>query len=153
MTSRRTSSRFVRTTRSPTSSSGFRRPTRRSAGDSSATVKLSTGATLEAAVSASGARAGDPVTLGIRPEHLTLSRTDDGIAASVALIEWLGNMRFAYLATDVSEEPLIMQLTSHDEVQEGQPVKVLAAPAHCYLFDSGGQAFPRPSDKPGSLAA
>ena len=123
------------------------------AGDSSAAVKLSDGRSLEAAVNASAAKPGDSVTLGIRPEHLTLSRTDEGIAASVALIEWLGNMRFAYLATDVAEEPLIMQLTSHDEVKEGQSVKVLAAPAQCYLFDGGGQAFPRPSDKPGSLAA
>ena len=124
-----------------------------SSGEGAATVKLRDGRTIEAAVDASTGKQGDSVTLGVRPEHLTLSRTDEGIAASVALIEWLGNMRFAYLATEVADEPLIMQLAAHDEVKEGQAVKVLAAPAHCYLFDRSGQAFPRPSDKPGSLAA
>ncbi|HEU5285708.1 MAG TPA: sn-glycerol-3-phosphate ABC transporter ATP-binding protein UgpC [Sphingomicrobium sp.] len=131
----------------------FLEATFETAGPDAATVRLRDGREVEVAVDAAGAGKGDPATLGIRPEHLTLSHTGDGIAASVALIEWLGNMRFAYLATEVADEPLIMQLTSHDEVREGQSVKLLAAPAHCYLFDRGGQAFPRPSQKPGSLAA
>lgn len=131
----------------------FLEATLESATDETATVKLRGGHTIEASINASAAKSGDRVTLGIRPEHLTLSRTQDGIAATVVLIEWLGNMRFTYLAADIADEPLIMQLAPHDDVQEGQSVKVLSAPQHCYLFDSSGQAFPRPSDKPGSLAA
>ena len=123
------------------------------AAEGAATVKVRDGRMVEASVNASASKPGDAVTLGIRPEHLTLSRADDGIAATVALIEWLGNMRFAYLATEVADEPLIMQLAPHDDVKEGLPVKVVAAPQHCYLFDGRGQAFQRPSDKPGSLAA
>jgi multiple sugar transport system ATP-binding protein len=123
------------------------------AGDGAATVKLRDGRSVEASVNASSAKPGDSVTVGIRPEHLMLSGKDHGIGATVALIEWLGNMRFAYLATDVADEPLIMQLAPEDAVKEGGSVGLLAAPQHCYLFDSNGHAFPRPADKPGSIAA
>ena len=120
-------------------------------GEGGASVKLRGGEAIKASVDASAASQGDEVTLGIRPEHLTLS--DKGIAATVALIEWLGNVRFAYLDTQVADEPLIMQLAPDDDVAEGQAVNLTAPPRHCHLFDRTGQAFPRPSDKPGSLAA
>ena len=120
-------------------------------GKDGAALKLSSGEAVKASADASSARQGEAVTLGIRPEHLTLS--DKGISATVALIEWLGNVRFAYLDTQVADEPLIMQLAPDDDVAEGKAVKLKAPPRHCHLFDRAGQAFPRPSEKPGSLAA
>jgi multiple sugar transport system ATP-binding protein len=71
-------------------------------------VRLGDGSLLRAAVDASGAAVGEPVTLGVRPE--ALQPADQGIAASVTLIESLGNIRFAYLTSAVSAEPLIVQL-------------------------------------------
>ncbi len=123
------------------------------AGEGAANVDLRDGRAIKATVNASAAKPGDAVTLGIRPEHLTLSPGGEGIAATVALNEWLGNMRFAYLATEVADEPLIMQLAPGSAVAEGQKVKLSAEPRHCFLFDREGRAFPRPSDTPGSLAA
>ena len=121
--------------------------------EGSASVKLRGGISVETAVDARSAEPGHAVTLGIRPEHLMLCGGEQGIAATVALIEWLGNMRFAYLATDVSEEPLIMQLAADHRVEEGQQVRVIPEAQHCHLFDGEGVAFERPSNSPGSMAA
>ncbi len=123
------------------------------AGEGAASVKLRGGVRVETRIDGRGAKSGDAVTLGVRPEHLQLSGGEQGIAANVALIEWLGNMRFAYLATEVSDEPLIMQLGPDTGVAEGQQVRVIPDPQNCHLFDSEGTAFERPSTPPGSLAA
>ena len=123
------------------------------AGDAHASVKLRSGLRVETALDARTAKPGDSVTLGVRPEHLTLSPGDQGIPATVTLIEWLGNMRFAYLATDVSDEPLIMQMSADQRVEEGQTARVVPDPRNCHLFDAEGAAFQRPSDPRGSIAA
>ena len=127
--------------------------------EGSAAVKLRGGLRVETTVDARAAKPGDAVTLGVRPEHLTLlagepgAGAEKGIAATIAMIEWLGNMRFAYLSTEVSDEPLIMQLGHDHRAAEGQSVRVIPDPRNCHLFDSDGAAFARPSNPPGSLAA
>ena len=122
-------------------------------GDTSTSVKLRSGMVVETAVDARAARAGDAVTLGIRPEDLALTSGERGIGATIALVEWLGNMRFAYLTTDVSDEPLVMQLAADQRFHEGQQVSVSPDSRNCHLFDAAGAAFDRPARPPGSLAA
>ena len=117
------------------------------------TVKLRGNLRIETAVDARAARPGDAVTLGVRPEHLVLTGTEQGIRANIALIEWLGNMRFAYLTTELSDEPLIMQLAQDQKAEEGQRVQVIPDSQHCHLFDAAGRAFSAPSNSPGSMAA
>jgi multiple sugar transport system ATP-binding protein len=124
----------------------------KSSGEQCAIVSLRAGPPVEAFVDACDVSAGDPVTLGVRPEHLKLT-AGEGMAATVGLIEWLGNVRFAYLESDLSDEPLIMQLAPEDVVEEGQSVRLSVAPQHCHVFDSSGCALPKPADRPRSLAA
>ena len=88
-------------------------------GNDRAAVKLRNGAVIEAAVNVGSHSVGEPVTLGIRPEHLVRVE-QGGLPATVALIEWLGNMQFAYVTTDVSDEPLIMQLPAGQKLDEGR---------------------------------
>ncbi len=114
-------------------------------------VLASGGVELPVSIDVTAAKPGDPVTLGIRPEHLQLST--DGIAARVALVEWLGNVRFAYLSTAVSDEPLIMQMAADVHLTQGQQVIVGAPPAECHLFDSDGSAIARSGYDPGTIAA
>ena len=121
-------------------------------GNGSATVTLRGGATLEAAVDASRGQPGATVTLGARPEHLDLGG-DGGIPATVTLIEWLGNMRFAYVTADVADEPLIMQMPAGRRLEEGQKVSLRIPPQHSHLFDSDGHAFARVPAPSGSVAA
>ncbi len=118
-----------------------------------AVVKLRSGELVEVAVDVGSHRVGDPVTLGLRPEHLTGVADDKGFPATVSLIEWLGNMQFAYLTTQVADEPLIMQLPPGQALSEGQPLRIGAEPQDCHLFDSEGHAFARPANSPDSLAA
>ena len=117
-----------------------------------AVIRLRNGTTIEAAVKVGSHNAGDSVTLGIRPEHLARVE-QDGLPATVALIEWLGNMQFAYVTTDVSDEPLIMQLPPGQALDEGQSIMIGARAEDSHLFDSDGRAFQRPADSPDSMAA
>ncbi|HEY5722542.1 MAG TPA: ABC transporter ATP-binding protein [Allosphingosinicella sp.] len=114
-----------------------------------ATVKLHGGAVLDAAVDAGTARPGDKVTLGIRPEHLRSQK--EGIAGEVALVESLGNVRFAYFATAADPDPLVLQPEANETIRQGETLRVGAAPDQCHLFDSDGRAFSRVGRR--SLAA
>ena len=114
-----------------------------------AAVKLPGGAVLEAAVDASKARPGDKVTLGIRPEHLRPQKA--GIAGEVALVESLGNVRFAYFATAADPDPLVLQPGPDEAIRQGEALSVGASPDQCHLFDSDGRAFSRVGRR--SLAA
>ena len=114
-----------------------------------AKVRLAGGALLDAAVSAGSARPGDKVTLGIRPEHLRPQEI--GIAGEIALIESLGNTRFAYFASAADTEPLVLQLAADDALRQGAALSVGASAEHCHLFDSEGRAFSRIAGR--SLAA
>jgi multiple sugar transport system ATP-binding protein len=117
-----------------------------------ATVKLRNGANFETAVNVRSYSVGDSVTLGVRPEHL-IRLESGGLPATVTLIEWLGNMQFAYVATDASDEPLIMQLPAGQKLDEGEAIMIGAKPEDCHLFDSDGHAFPRVAHSPDSIAA
>jgi multiple sugar transport system ATP-binding protein len=116
-----------------------------------AAIRLKDGSLLKAAVDASGAAKGETVTLGIRPE--ALQPAGAGLAASVTLIESLGNIRFAYLASAASDEPLIVQLAPGQTLAEETVVTLSAAPGACHLFRADGSAFPRVAAGPGSIAA
>jgi multiple sugar transport system ATP-binding protein len=119
--------------------------------EGSASIRLGDGSLHRAAVDAAGAAAGDPVTLGIRPE--ALQPAGEGIAATVTLIESLGNIRFAYLASPASRDPLIVQLAPGETLAEQTAVRLSAAAGTCHLFRADGTAFPRIAAKRGSLAA
>jgi multiple sugar transport system ATP-binding protein len=113
------------------------------------TVRLAGGAVLDAAVDARAARPGDKVTLGIRPEHLRSQKT--GIDGEVALVESLGNVRFAYFATAADPDPLVLQPGADEAIRQGERLSVGASPDQCHLFDSDGRAFSRVGAR--SLAA
>jgi len=121
------------------------------AGPDGATVRLRDGTALSAAVDAAGAGVGDAVTLGVRPEDL--QPASEGIAASVTLIESLGNIRFAYLASAAADDPLIVQLSPGGSLAPDDALKLWARSDSCHLFRSDGRAFQRIPADPGSIAA
>lgn len=118
-----------------------------------ARIQLRDGSSLEVSTTGDAGRASESVTLGVRPEHLKQVPEGQGTIATVTLIEWLGNVRFAYLATEAADEPLIMQMQAGEALEAGQSLTVGASPDDCHLFDSGGRALGRPAHPPGSLAA
>ena len=113
-----------------------------SASATGATVRTAAGETLDVAVDAGRAKVGDPVTLGIRPEHLGLSGPGGTINGKAAFVESLGNATFAYV-TLAGGENLTVQLPGDVRPGTGDAL-TLHVPAHrAHLFDTAGAAFKR----------
>ena len=108
-----------------------------------AAVRLPDGETLTVAVDASRAKAGDPVTLGVRPEHLTLAGTTNAIATTTAFVETLGHATYAYLTHAGAVETLTVQLPGDVRPKTGEPLTLQVAADQAHLFDANGKAFER----------
>jgi len=113
---------------------------------SHATVRLASGAQLRTLVDGSAAKAGDKVTLGVRPEHFHVGQVAGGvnvIDATVTFVESLGSATHAYCAFPGVEDALTCEFDGRTKVHTGD-VLALSIPAEaCYLFDAGGRAFKR----------
>jgi multiple sugar transport system ATP-binding protein len=113
------------------------------AGATSALVRLKSGAQIRVEVDASGAKADDEVTLGIRPEHLDLHATENLIEATVTFVESLGSASHAYSTYPGVEETLTCNLPGQTPVDAGDTLR-LGIPADCsHLFAADGRAFRR----------
>ncbi|CAL1691274.1 sn-glycerol-3-phosphate import ATP-binding protein UgpC [Brevundimonas subvibrioides] len=108
-----------------------------------AVVRTPAGETLTVAAQASGAAVGQSITLGIRPEHLTLSGDGSAIAVTVAFVETLGNATYAYVTHPGSPETLTVQLPGDVRPTVGESLTLHIAPAHGHLFGADGIAFAR----------
>ncbi|WP_395943480.1 ABC transporter ATP-binding protein [Brevundimonas sp.] len=108
-----------------------------------ATVRTANGETLKAAVDASNARPGDRATLGIRPEHLSLTGEGEPIQAEVMFVETLGAAVMAHLRHPASTETLTVQAAGDVRVQTGQSLALRVPPTQAHLFDAEGRAFSR----------
>ena len=108
-----------------------------------ATVRTVGGDVINVAVDAAKARPGDAVTLGIRPEHLTLSGSGGTIQARAAFVETLGHATYAYAAHGQATETLTVQLPGEVRPAVGDAL-TLYVPAHqAHLFAADGTAFRR----------
>jgi multiple sugar transport system ATP-binding protein len=110
-------------------------------GESSTIVALAGGAKLEIPAASGRLSPGESVSLGVRPEHLSLG--DRGVLRGEALvIERLGSAAFVHVAV---EGGAIVTVEAGDEVplrpHDRVSVEVNAAAAH--LFDASGLSVPR----------
>jgi multiple sugar transport system ATP-binding protein len=111
--------------------------------DNAVSVRLDDGSMVLAPVGRNGARAGERVTLGMRPEHLLEGGGGDSeLKGQVVAVEHLGGETYIYLERG-GDEPFVVKTdgASKARVDEVLPVGVPAS--SCYLFDSEGQAFAR----------
>jgi multiple sugar transport system ATP-binding protein len=106
-----------------------------------ATVRTAAGETVEVAVDAAGAAIGDAVTLGVRPEHLSLSGPGDAISAVVTFVESLGHATYAYLTA--GEAALTVLLPGDARPAANEALILRVAPGQAQLFDGAGEAFKR----------
>jgi len=107
-----------------------------------AAVTLSDGATVRAAVDASSAKPGDAVTLGIRPEHVTLGG-GNSVQAEVAYVEHLGESSFIYTQVKGTTNHVIVRQEGDTAAKMGDQLTLALTPQHCHLFDERGRAFRR----------
>ena len=86
-----------------------------------------------------GLKAGDPVTVGIRPEHFTFDGNGDGvIGGEVHAVERLGNETYAY-ATSVGGRDLVLHSPGDRPFGVGDRIEAGYSVALSHLFDSGGR--------------
>ena len=108
-----------------------------------ATVKLGSGAFIRCAVDAARAKAGDKVTLGVRPEHLVAGVADNAIETTVTFVESLGSSTHAYCAFPGVDEAITCELDGRMRLRNGERLTLSLPEEACYLFDAVGHAFKR----------
>ena len=82
---------------------------------------------------------GYKVTVGIRPEHITLA-ADDGVLAQVQAVEHLGSE--SYLQVSIgSGELLTVKVNGETDVCPDQQVRLRMDSRYLHLFDKNGDAM------------
>ncbi len=103
-------------------------------------VRLAGGAELQTAVAAAGIAADAPVEVGLRPEHVTLAPPGSGgIAATVELVERLGDRTFIYTRLAEGSE-VIACAPGFSEVRPGDEVLLAIDAAAAHVFSADGTA-------------
>jgi len=106
-------------------------------------VRYETGETQKVAVEPRGAREGDKVTVGIRPEHLHVDAGEYGVSVKANTVESLGDAAYLYAESPVAPDGLIARIPPLERHERGEAFKVGSTPDHCHLFDANGLAFER----------
>src|SRR5215470_3295216 len=105
-------------------------------------------ADIRVAVDASSAKPGDKVTLGIRPEHFTVSDVPGaGIGGLVTVVEQLGDETYAYVEAPGTKEGLLnARLDPQSLIKNGQTLRLTVSETAAHLFNEAGIAFRRLHD-------
>jgi len=114
-----------------------------SVGREGVVVKYATVETQVAAVEAGDVKPADKVTVGVRPEHLHVSGSSEGLQARVMALESLGDAAYLYTESIAAPDGLIARIPPLERHAHGVELRLTAAPDHCHLFDASGIAFKR----------
>jgi multiple sugar transport system ATP-binding protein len=106
-------------------------------------VRYESGETQKVSVMSGRAKAGDEVTVGIRPEHLTLGTRPYGLSARTMTVESLGDAAYLYAESALTPDGLIARIPPLERHSKGTSVTLGGDPDHCHLFDAQGIAFER----------
>jgi multiple sugar transport system ATP-binding protein len=91
------------------------------------------------------AAAGAALTLGVRPEHLSLDNKPGalGLPVTVQQIEQLGGLSLIYGALPGDDGRVTVQCAGQVNTQLGETVTAYAAPESCHVFetDEAGRAL------------
>ena len=85
---------------------------------------------------------GKPLTLGIRPEHQSLSKAKFTLPFTPAIVERLGIHTIAYSPLP-SGENFISLFEGNPQIEPDKPMEIGVDPAKCHLFTADGQALSR----------
>jgi multiple sugar transport system ATP-binding protein len=109
--------------------------------DAATTIQLASGASLAVPVRPARQKAGDAVTLGVRPEHMRLAGEGE-IVGEVMVVERLGGETFLY--TQIKDGTMLI-VQADGEIPTGlhERIAIKLDPATCHLFDGDGFAIER----------
>jgi multiple sugar transport system ATP-binding protein len=84
------------------------------------------------------AATGNRVTVGIRPEDLTVSSTGKGLQATVDLVEELGADGYLYGNAEVNGETIemVVRVDGRDHPVAGDKIALLPVEHHMHVFDT-----------------
>jgi multiple sugar transport system ATP-binding protein len=105
-------------------------------------VTLPGGATIVVPVHAGQLKPGDPVTFGVRPEHMRPSPDGGLIEGEVLVAERLGGETYLYVQI-APGEMLVVQADGENPTRVHERIAIQANAANCHLFDQSGAAVPR----------
>jgi multiple sugar transport system ATP-binding protein len=108
-----------------------------------AQIRLKTGELMEAMVDASALQPGQPVTVGIRPEHAQLGTATQSVVREVQWQERLGESTYLFLNNGVANEPMVVKAPGQARAEAGQRVAVSLPAASLHVFDASGHALER----------
>jgi multiple sugar transport system ATP-binding protein len=110
-----------------------------------ASVRLANGVLAQVAADVSRAAPGARVTLGVRAEHVEIVRHaghGDGIPATVALVEYLGDVTLVYAQVEGTGDMVTIKCDADTAAPAAGARVTLAFPAaRAYLFDEDGAVF------------
>lgn len=89
----------------------------------------------------SALNAGDPVTVGVRPEHFSLALSGPDHGLEVVNVEYLGNEAYVYVELPGMDELMVVRQPVPCEIQTGQRVALATSPELVHVFDRSGQAL------------
>jgi multiple sugar transport system ATP-binding protein len=112
-----------------------------SAGPDGVVVTLPGGDTITVPVEGGGVKAGDPVTFGVRPEHLRPG-ANGLLEGEVLVAERLGGETYLYVQV-APGEMLVVQADGENPTRVHERIRVQVNAANCHLFDQSGAAVPR----------
>jgi multiple sugar transport system ATP-binding protein len=105
------------------------------------TVILPGGGALDLLIKSDRLKIDDPVTLGIRPEHLRLSERGQ-LAGQVLVVERLGSETYLYIQLE-GGEMITLEADGNHPARVHDLVRVEIKNEYCHLFDSSGEAIRR----------
>ncbi|WP_036664989.1 ABC transporter ATP-binding protein [Paludibacterium yongneupense] len=108
-----------------------------------ATIALPDGQRLQVAVDASGASLGDAVTLGVRPEHITLCDAGNVLQAMAVTTEHLGDTSVLYLEASGAEVPIAARIPPLQQIVPWDRCSLCFDPKNGHLFRADGLSFRR----------
>jgi multiple sugar transport system ATP-binding protein len=85
--------------------------------------------------------AGTQLSIGIRPEDITIGDAPDALALTIRFIERLGGLATLHLGGREGDDPIACQLRDDGSFDEGDTIFASLPPTHLHLFGADGQAL------------
>jgi multiple sugar transport system ATP-binding protein len=103
------------------------------------------GVELMLPIAGASPQTGEPVTVGVRPEHLRIVDAEKGmLAGEVQIAEHLGGETFLYIGIPAGET-IVVEMQGQGTVRPGERVGINFEPNTHHLFSDDGSVFPVPS--------
>ncbi|MDW5316950.1 sn-glycerol-3-phosphate ABC transporter ATP-binding protein UgpC [Rhizobium sp. PL01] len=91
---------------------------------------------LELPLSGNGLAGGSRITLGVRPQHVSIGTGDDGILAKIRLVEALGSETIVH--TDVAGQKILVVAQGQHNLTPGSDIRLSLSSAPLHLFNEEG---------------